>query len=179
MKLWAWYNQECWNIKEDKVNMMYFNGLSLDDETLKVSGNGLFVRFWAEIAEANDMGSKDIDGAKVINIEQLYTYNPDVIFLIFSKSTPEDFYSNPLYTDLDAVKNKKVYNAPLGMFSWYGPSTDVPLSFLWHSKILYPEKFADINVVELTKEYYKDLYNYDLTQEDTEFLFGNSISVIQ
>lgn len=169
-----------WNInEEDKTSMLYFNGLSIEDDRLNVSGNGLFGKFWAEIAEADDLGSKDINGAKVIDIEQLYTYNPDVIFLTFSKSKPEDLYADPLYAELNAVKEKRVYNAPLGMFSWYGPSTDVALSFLWHSKILYPEAFEDINVVELTKEHYKDLYDYDLTEDDINFLFGNSLEIIQ
>ncbi|MFV0322626.1 MAG: ABC transporter substrate-binding protein [Alphaproteobacteria bacterium] len=167
-----------WNIpEEEKVRILYFNGLSADENILKVSGKGLFGYFWAEIAEANDVAAKDINGAKQISIEQLYEYNPQVIFMTFSKSTPQDVMNNPLFADIDAVKNKRVYQAPLGMFSWYGPSTDVPVSFLWHAKMMYPEYFKDINIVQVTKEHYKKNYNYDITEADIEFMFGNSLEV--
>ncbi len=167
-----------WNIKEeDKVSMVYFTGASLQEDMLTIAGDGLFGRFWAEISEANDVASKDIKGFKSISLEQLYDYNPEVIFLRYSEttSTPDDFYNDPLLADISAVKNKRVYKAPMGMFSWFGPSTDVPLSFLWHAKMLYPEQFADLNVVEETKTYYETYYGYKLSDEDIKFLFSNSL----
>ncbi|MFV0431091.1 MAG: ABC transporter substrate-binding protein [Alphaproteobacteria bacterium] len=169
-----------WNIaEEDKVRMIYFNGLSTDENGLKVSGSGLFGKFWAEIAKANDVASQDIKGVKPISIEQLYKYNPEVIFLTFSKSKPENLYNNPLLADIDAIKNKRVYTAPMGMFSWYGPSTDVALSFLWHAKMLYPKQFSDIDIIAQTKKHYKEYYGYELLDADIEFLFSDSLEILR
>lgn len=166
-----------WDIPEDeKVKMLYLTSTS--KEQIKVSGEGLFGLFWATIAGAEDMSEGDLKGAKVISMEQLYTYNPEVIFMVFSSLTPEDMYNDPNFAEIEAVKNHRVYQAPLGIFTWYGPSTDVPLSFLWHAIMLYPEVFEDVDLVEMAKEHYTEHYDYILTDQDIEFMFGDSLEVL-
>lgn len=38
----------------------------------------------------------------------------------------------------------------------------------WLAKILYPEEFADIDLETLTKEFYAQFYDYELTTEKYE-----------
>ena len=176
-KMMGLVQSRMWDIpEEDKVKMIYLSSTS--KEQIRVSGKGLFGRFWAEIAEGIDVSGDDIKGAKNISMEQLYTYNPEVIFMVFSSLTPEDIYNDPSYAEIEAVKNHRVYAVPSGVFTWYGPSTDIPLSFLWHAIMLYPEFFEDIDLIEVTKEYYMDNYNYKITDADIKYLFTNSLEVI-
>lgn len=176
-KMMGLVQSRMWDIlEEDKVRMIYLSNTS--KEQIRVSGKGLFGRFWAEIAEGIDASGDDIKGAKNISMEQLYNYNPEVMFMVFSSLTPEDIYNDPAYAEIEAVKNHRVYAVPSGVFTWYGPSTDIPLSFLWHAMMLYPESFEDIDFIELTKTYYKDNYNYEMTENDIMYLFTNSLEVI-
>lgn len=160
-----------WDV-EEKADTAY---LTISEENINIIGAGQFGPFWSEIMHANDLGGNSFKGSQSISIEQLYELDPDVIFMSFSSITAEDFMNNPKYANLKAVENGRVYEAPQGIFTWFGPSTDIPLSFLWHAKLTYPEYFEDIDLVEITKTFYKDMYDYTMTNDDIEFLFKNSL----
>lgn len=160
-----------WDIPQEKT-MAY---MTFTPEALKIAGPGVFGSFWSEIIHVEDLGMDFKSSYTVISIEELYKLDPEIIFSCFSSMTPEEIMSNPLYANLTAVKNGAVYEAPEGVFTWYGSSTDVPVSAIWHAKMAYPEEFADIDVVEITERYYKEMYEYTLTEQDIQDLFTSSL----
>lgn len=79
---------------------------------------------------------------KFINIdtEMLLLSNPDIIWLFgFNmKMTPKEIYSNPLFADLNAVKNKRVYKVPVGGDRWDPPNQELPLALEWFTRTVHP-----------------------------------------
>ena len=69
------------------------------------------------------------------------------------------------WTGLTAVKNDAVYANPSGVFAWDRYSGEEALQVLWAAKLLNPDKFADINIEQETKDFYKLFYGCELTDD--------------
>ncbi len=161
--------------KDKKNALILFN---ISDNGLRVSGaNKHFGHFWLEnINVKNAAGS--VEGIKEVNMEQLYVWDPDIIFIPGpgqSKVTSKDVINNEVknydFSSLKAVQNGEVFSSKLGMWSWYTPNPDAPLVLTWLAKEAYPDLFKDINLEAETKTYYKNFYGYDLDKETIEDIF--------
>lgn len=113
------------------------------------------------------------DNNGIITEEALIRINPDVIFLCgFYREKAYDFLMSGNYENiLNAVDNKKIIYYPLGMYDWSAGGFELGISSIWVAKSLYPEYFEDINIQELTKEYYLDTTGVELSDEDIEYIF--------
>lgn len=54
------------------------------------------------------------------------------------------------------------------MWNWFTPNPDAPLVFAWMACNTYPEIFDDYPLEDTIKDYYKEWYNYEVTDEDLE-----------
>ncbi len=120
--------------------------------------------------------TKDIeftDANGIITEEALLRLNPDVIMVCgFYREQGYQSLMSGKYDDLlNAVKNNRVYYFPLGMYDWSAGGFELGISSLWIAKTLYPQYFEDIDLVSLTKEYYKDTTGATLTDEDIQYIF--------
>ena len=123
--------------------------------------------------------ASELDGTPTVNMEQVYQWNPDAIFITnFSPRLPEDFYSNTIAADdwssVAAVQTGRVYKFPLGMYRWFPPSSDTPLSLMWMAKTLHPDLFADIDLDQMVKDYFQKFYGVELTAEDLHKIYNPS-----
>lgn len=156
--------------KEQKPNalMMY----QLSEQAITVGGKNFFGNQWLNATGANDVAEDEVTGRKDINMEQIYEWNPDIIYLTnFTPIQPEDLYNNTIpgqdWSSVDAVKNKQVYKIPLGIYRWFPPSGDAPLMLKWLANNNQPELFNyDMNAE--IKSYYKDFYDFNVTDEEVE-----------
>ena len=111
-----------------------------------------------------------------ISPEQILAWNPDVIVLngepkkdISGNTAVKEFINNPLYSDLDAVKNRQVYGIPQSPFSWMGRPNGPNrlIGVQWLGSIAYPEYYSMDGVVE---DFYSLFYHIDLTAEQIDML---------
>ena len=110
---------------------------------------------WIEITGGINVSIDDdlkISGDKSFaTLEQIYTWNPDII-IANESGVPDYMLSNEQWAGLKAVKEKRVYQIPNGVSRWGHPgSLETPLAVLWTSKLLYPQYFEHINMEEETK----------------------------
>ena len=113
---------------------------------LVASGSNHYSEFYLRECGAVNVAA-EIDGQKGVNLEQVYEWDPEVILINkFCPYVPEDFYENKIsgydWVLVSAVKNKRVYKFPLGIYRWYPPSGDTPLCILWVC-LLYTSDAAD------------------------------------
>ena len=147
------------------------------DGTITTSGNSHFGEWWAEATGAVNAAS-EINGSDVeINMEQIYEWDPDMIYITnFVPYLAEDLQNNLIdghdWSVVRAVQEGNVYKCPLGMYRWYPPSSDTPMMLLWIAKTNHPELFADIDMEAEMKNYYKRFYNVELTDEHMEKIFN-------
>ena len=102
-----------------------------------------------------------------VSPEQIVRWNPEVIY--YSPKSGDTFSTNPQFETIQAVQDGAVYPCPAGtMFSWSRPSPEAPLANLWLAQKLYPDRFADLDLADETKMFFREFYDYDLTDEEVE-----------
>ena len=154
--------------------------LHLYDENLKVVTNSFNTNMIERAGGKNvatEDGSDQTNSANdSVNFEQILAWDPDYIVLgNFSKITPEQIYNNELagqdWSQLTAVKNKRVYKVPMGLYRWDAPNTEAHLFMEWFAKMLHPDKASSIDLEADTKEYYKTLFNHDVTDDEMKMIY--------
>ena len=159
----------------DRPGALFFARLGTDD--LKINGHGHFGHFWMTEAGNRNLAPKGIPMLAEIDMEQVYTINPEVIFISnFSPAKPEDLYENRIqgqdWSHVAAVQNKRVYKVPEGIFQWYPPSADAPLMMQWIAQVSHPGLFDDYVIEDVIREYYADFYGFDLSDEDIALILN-------
>ena len=150
-------------------------------ENMITSGRNFFGQYWCEAIGAHNVAEEvEAQGTNaVINMEQVYEWNPDVIFITnFTPTQPSDLYGNTIGADdwstVAAVQNENVYKMPLGTYRTYTPNTDTPLTLLYLAKQVYPDIFEDIDLTAEVKDYYSQMYGVELTDDQVAAMYNPS-----
>ena len=164
-------------ITEEERERVFFL-FKYTDTNMQTSGSKFFGQFWADAIGAINVAEEiQMDNQVDANMEQIYAWNPSTIFITnFTAAQPEDLYTNAIgnydWSAIDAVQNEKVYKMPLGMYRSYTPGADTPVTLLWFAKITYPELFEDIDIIQETKDYYKEVFGLELTDDQAASIFA-------
>lgn len=114
-------------------------------------------------------------GKTDVSMEQVLTWDPEVI--ITTDSTfYANVYSNSTWSAVTAVKNKRVYLSPQSPFKWFDRPTgaNMIIGIPWVAKILYPDKFQDLDLTSDVKEFYSEFYHYDLSDDEVKNILEGS-----
>ena len=147
------------------------------DTTLLTSGKQFFGQWWADAIGAKNVAeSLTQDNSAPVNMEQVYDWDPDLIFITnFNTYYPDDLYNNTVegydWSPVKAVRNHECYKMPLGMYRSYTPGADCPVTLLWMAKTAYPAQFQDVDVVSEAKDYYREVFGIELTDEQAKSIF--------
>ena len=102
-------------------------------------------------------------GAFNIDLEQVLSWNPDIIFVDFNGMSliNEDYAKNPDYYDsLTAVQEGKVYSQI--SFRSFASNLETALADAYYAAcVIYPEQFADIDPVAKAQEIFEMLLGTD------------------
>ena len=112
-----------------------------------------------------------------VDTEQVISWNPEVIFqqiVTVDQDTVTGLYNewsaDQRYMNMPAIQTGDVYIMPMGITQW-GGDIESGLGMLLIGKLLYPERFEDMDVLEYATEFYKTFMNYELGEEDYAYLF--------
>ena len=150
-----------------------------DDKRMVTSGRSFFGQYWCDAVGARNAAEEvpaDNSNA-VITMEQVYKWNPDVIFITnFPPALPEDLYGNKIgghdWSAVKAVKERAVYKMPLGTYRSYTPGVDTPVTLMWMAQKVYPELFKEVDMRKEVRNYYKKLYGITLSDRQIEQMYN-------
>lgn len=160
----------------DKVKVFFL--FQYSDSNIMTSGKKFFGQWWSDaIGAKNSAEELEKDNSVAVNMEQIYAWNPELIFITnFNTAKPDDLYGNTVgsydWSEIEAVKNKQVYKMPLGMYRSYTCGVDTPVTLLWLAKTVYPSLFEDIDITAETKKYYQEVFGITLTDEQANKIFS-------
>lgn len=135
---------------------------------------------WLQAAGAYDVSAHEklklLEGKYFASLEQILLWNPAFI-LVNEMNVADYIMSNKQWASLQAVKQHKVLQLPNGISRWGHPSSpETPLAILWTAKTIYPERFADLDMVSESKSFYKTFFGLDLTDETIKnILYGSGM----
>ncbi len=142
---------------------------------LRTDGNGYTTvdgkdisAYYAQVAGGDfvsgDFEKQETTGSTV-NAEQIITWAPEVIFTM-GQSSKEQIMNDPSLKTVPAVANDKVFVEPSGTYPWSVRSAEGALMPFFLGKIMYPDLFQDLSLEDKIKEFYKEMYDYDLNDEE-------------
>ena len=149
-----------------------------NDTTLLTSGKQFFGQWWADaIGAVNVAEELSQDNSVAVSMEQIYAWDPSLIFITnFNTYTPDDLYENTVegydWSGIRAIEDKRAYKMPLGMYRSYTPGADTPVTLLWMAKTAYPDLFEDVDITREAKDYYKNVFGIELTDEQVASIFA-------
>ena len=144
-----------------RPTVYYITGRSI----FGTQGGSGFGRWIFEMAGGN-LVSKDLNQPfPEVSMEQIISWNPEVI-LVGGLISPEAVKADPRWQNIRALKEKRIYACPEGVFLWGHGSSEAHLFVLWLAKLLHPEKFREIDLEQEVKDYYARFYRYKLTNDE-------------
>lgn len=160
--------------ESDRVRMAYIVGDTGLNAIAKTSFQGAVVDLVADNVVVVDDASGKGDGNE-ISLEQMAIWDPDL--LVFqSKSVYDSVGNDSAWKTIKGVADDNYYLCPDDPWCWLNnpPTVNQMMGLQWLPRLLYPDKFDD-SIADVTKSYYKTLYNYDLTDSELNDLIKDSI----
>lgn len=128
---------------------------------------------WTVGAAGGTLVSKEMEQHQVdVSMEQIIAWNPDVV-VIGTVAPLGVSIDDPRWKGLDAVKGKRIYSTPEGVFSWSHGSSESFLLVMWLAKMLHPDLFRDLDIVTEVRDYYRKFYHYPLTAEEARLILAH------
>ncbi len=161
---------------KDKKTVYYAEG----PDGLKTNPSGSLHGQLIDLVGGKNVANSLGQGANItmgvqVSIEQVISWNPDIII-----TTDPDFYAK-VYNDSDwaninAVKNHEVYLSPDSPFNWFDRpvGANMIIGVPWTAKVIYPDKYSDIDMVSVTKEFYSNFYHFDLSDDQAKQILIDS-----
>lgn len=159
-----------------KIKVLY-----LRDKQLQVGAGQSINRIMIESVGGENVADEVSGSWTKVTMEQVMAWNPDVIILSnFSDIVPEDLYKNKLpgqdWSSIEAVKNKKVYKAPMGIYRWDAPCVETPLMMEWIAKVIHPETFANFDLRNDLRTFYQQFFNYKLNNAELDQILNSELN---
>lgn len=107
-----------------------------------------------------------------VDAEQLVEWNPEMMFQINMPMNNDEAFTmmtgwseDSRLNGMQVFDNKNVYLIPAGLDSW-SSAIEAPLGVLWMAQIMYPDRFADMDVMAEADAFYATFLGYEMTDED-------------
>lgn len=177
-KQWKQYNEE-------KIHMLSDRTHNLPDEQRKtvywgntwgeniLSSYTLRNRYYEIRLCGGELVGPELGGNfPEVTTEQLFAWDPDIILVDNHGNFPElvikDMYKDgSRWAALEAVQNKELHRIPAGVF-FMDKGTTTTLMLIWLATVIQPQLFADIDMIAELQYYYKEFYEFDLSEEQAQ-----------
>lgn len=124
-----------------------------------------------------EVEAKGGSGMSNVSMEQVLKWNPDVILSwgVDAGGAYDLIRTDPDWSNINAVKNNKVYETPRSPFNWFDrpPSVNRFLGLKWLAATLYPD-YYEVDLNSEVKNFYSLFYHVELSDNDVKELLKNS-----
>lgn len=109
-------------------------------------------------------------GWSTVTMEQIARWDPDTVFFVAyrqdASEVAERLRSDPVWRNLSAVQNERVWSVPVDFYSWDQPDIRWILGLEWIASALHPDRFPNLSIRERVYVFYEKLYG--LSRERTD-----------
>ncbi len=129
---------------------------------LQTDGRRSIATTWIEASGGVNVAAATVEAQSApVTMEDVLRWDPEVIFTM-SPTDRDRLLAEPRWAGISAVKNKRVYASPRGVYLWAVRSGEGVLQYLWAAKTLYPAEHANIDLVEETRSFYRRFYGMEI-----------------
>jgi iron complex transport system substrate-binding protein len=84
--------------------------------------------------------------------------------------------ADPALSTVEAVRNKRVYTCPYGIYLWSVRSGEGAMLPLWLGTKMYPDLFKDVDMAKVVRDFFKNYYAYDIPDSETATVLAGDAS---
>ncbi len=107
-----------------------------------------------------------------VSPEQILLWDPEVIVIApYGAVQVKDFVADPVFKDLAAVREERVFKMPQLLFAWDTPIPESILGVLWLSELLYPGNLP-LDFREVATQFYQEFYRIELHPAELALIGG-------
>jgi len=155
---------------QQKPRVLHIAGLN----PLLIDGADTIIDDWINIAGGVNVATVS-GNLQAVTREQVIHWNPDVIVIAEEASDRQiikELEQDEVWRQIAAVKNKRVYVNPKGVFSWDRYGAEEALQIQWAAKVFQPDYFKDDLGPEV-KWFFKEFYHYELADHEVIQILGD------
>ncbi|MCI1986371.1 MAG: ABC transporter substrate-binding protein [Lactobacillus sp.] len=143
----------------------------------KVDGTKTIPDEWIKIAGGQN-AITEAGNMLTVTPEAIVKADPDVIIVGSTTSAKAlaAFQKDSRFKHLTAVKNKRVYGNPIGLFAWDRYSAEADLQIWWAAKKLHPELTKDVNMTTKAKAFYQKFFGQQLTTSQIKTILAGEVA---
>ena len=160
----------------DKPSVYYMD--SRFGDAYHTVGAGEIQEDWVTIAGGVLATATEFEGRNLeITAEKLLEIDPEFILIGAQKQAEvyELLMADDVLAGLNAVKSNSVYRIPQGIFPWCRTGPEAAMQVVWAAKLLHPELFSDIDLIDLTKNFYKDFYESEVSLDSINGILSGKV----
>jgi len=150
---------------EDRPTV-YYGGRS--GNLLFSQGKASVMHWFTEVSGGNFLPQAHDNNFTEVNLEQVCSWDPEIILISGYGSTLESVRNNPNWAPMRAVKNGRLHIIPTGVFTWDLASGESVLLAIYLAKIFHPDLFKEWDMIEEMKTFYSEVYGKTITTDDAE-----------
>jgi iron complex transport system substrate-binding protein len=153
-------------IKSNKLSVYYLDGRF--EHPFTTIGTGEIQEYWIYFAGGLLATTDLFTGRNVeITAEQFLMIDPDAIMIggINQRNALEALFNHRALSQSSAVTNGRVFLTPTGLFSWCRHGPEAVLQILWAAQVLYPELFLDVDTIEIFRDFYREFFRIELSDD--------------
>lgn len=161
----------------DRPSVYYVDGRF--PNALHTVGVGEIQESWISYAGGNLSTKGYFTGRDIeITIEQFLVINPDIIFIGATRQAEafDSLINHPILSQLNAVKNSRVYRIPQGIFPWCRTGPEAAIHTVWAAKQLHPNLFEDIDIAKIAKDFYREFFGTDISDYHLQGILKGQLS---
>jgi len=107
-----------------------------------------------------------------VSAEQVVLWDPEVVFVpSYSRAQPADFYADPIWSGVTAIRTGRVYRFPEFFAAWDIPGPEVVLGLLWLAETLHPGA-TGLDLVSEVVRFYAEFYGCALQPDEIAAFLG-------
>ncbi len=100
-----------------------------------------------------------------VDVEQVLLWDPEVVLVpAYSRARPADFFADPIWGVVTAVRTGRVYRFPEFFAPWDIPGPEVVLGLLWLVETLHPGA-TGLDLVSEVVRFYREFYGVELAPD--------------
>ena len=161
---------------DERPTVYYMDGRT--DSCLITVGSGEIEETWIETA-GGDFSTKEFSGRAIeMTKEKFLELDPDIILIgsQWQAAAKDLLLADETLSGLSAIQNNQVYRIPPGLFPWCKMGPEQSMQMVWAGKLLHPEYFEDIDIEDMARNFYKQFFDYDISDEYLDAILSGKLS---
>ncbi|MDR2461227.1 MAG: ABC transporter substrate-binding protein [Deltaproteobacteria bacterium] len=108
--------------------------------------------------------------------ESVILWDPELI-LTYSNESKSEILNNAALQNVRAVKDKRVFTVPYGIYLWSVRSGEGAMMTPWLGTVFYPQLFSDVDMMELLRDFYLRFYKHEPSDEELKSILAGSKNI--